>query len=236
MKSRKTSDYKLRIPSHINIVNIRNMKGFIKILDRLPERFGYEDVSNISEYTVNNIVAISRILTYLKYLGVIKNIKGRGKKFQLTETGEELKKTIGNPQYKFIEKWSQTIKNSELYNYIINIAEFQKYGFISSSHLKELIKESFSAKVKNEEERSDKAFQFLLQLFEDAKLFYFDGKCLKPMNQEPIEEFYHAKTDDYELRVKFDSLAFEMLKMQIDIARKKFESIKKSKKEEQKDE
>lgn len=239
MKNKQIPDLRLDFPSHLYIVNLRNMKRLLMLSNGLPDEFECKDVTNIPQYSVNNYTAIKRILFYLFYLGILKLIKTQdGNKFKFTSTGEELRRIVINQPEKFSEKWSEAIKKSELYSFLISTQEFQKWGFISKSGLKELIKDSFSARVKDREERSDKALQFLIQLLEDAKLFYFDGNCLRPMNhgikREPIEEFYNAKTDDYELKVRYNENAFELLQMQIDIAKKKFESIQKIKEEGQK--
>ncbi len=239
MNKEKNLDYKLSFPSHISIVNIRNMKALIKVLDKLPDEFVYTDIATISDYSVKNITAISRILTYLRYLGILIKIK-RNKTFVfcLTEIGEELKRIVINQPEKFNEKWSGALRNSELYKSLINIQEFQELGYISNSALKKIIVNSFSKKVKNQDERYDKAKQFLIQLLKDANLFYFDGNCLRLMGyntkREQIEDFYCVKTEDYELKVRYNDLAFDMLQMQIDIAKKKFKSIQKSKNNEQK--
>ncbi len=238
-KNENSDDYKLYVPSHMNIVNIRNMKGFIRLLDRLPEQFEYQDISNMKEYSVKNLTAISRIVKYLRYMDILEPVKTNGKRlFRLTEKGGELRRIVITKPEKFNEGWSEILRISDLYKSIVNTKEFKEFKYVSSSSLKKLIINSFTKKVKNQDERADKAERFLIQLLEDAKLFYYDNNNLRPIDKiskvESIEDFYHVKTDDYELKVRYDKLAFEMLQMQIDIAKKKFESIQKSKNNKQK--
>ena len=251
MKTRMKAP-KLKIPSHVDMVTPKNLWKLILIFPTLSNIFERKDIVNNEKFPLNNEIATSRVISYMKYLGVLIEERGqietdgniiKKQYFRLTKKGQRLKETALMNQEDLFNVWKQILKESELYKALVTTDEFQKQNQISISVLKKLLVNSFSKKVEKTKERLTQAEKYMIRFLKENELFEVDGNYLIPFGEtrQYIDDkiqynFYHVKTDDYELRVRFDPLAFEMLQMQIDIARKKFESIKKSKKEEQKDE
>lgn len=182
--------YKLRVPSQMDLVSITNIRKFIDIFHQLPDTFTNLDIANIKEYPLNNDDAISRLLSYIKYLGLIteeriKEIKNGERvniqNFHLTDLGKELKKVALYEPNNLDKQWKYCLQNSELYNAITQNKEYQNWNHVSKTTLRKLLGESFSKKVKDKKERIDKAEDYLISFVKEFKLFSFDGNYLKPI-------------------------------------------------------
>lgn len=192
-------NYKLRVPSQMDVATPENLWKFIQILPNIPDTFENIDVSNIKEYPLNNEDAIARTLAYLKYLDVLTEERTKRKVgdkktnqqyFHLTDKGQELKKTAILEPDRLYTKWKQIIKESELYKSLITNEEFEKYDYISKLTLRKLLSDSFSKKVKDIKGRVDKSEDYLINFLKEMELFSFDGNFLKPMgiNSNKIQE------------------------------------------------
>lgn len=266
MTENTTVNFKLRVPSHMEVTTVSNLWKFVQILPKLPDKFENSDIIKIEEYPLKNENTISRTLAYLKYLGVISEERIQDKEtnepvqfFNLTDSGKELKRTAIVAPENLFAKWKMVLRDSELYKSISADEEFISYNRISKITLRKLLADSFSKKVVNTKDRVDRAEEYIIKFLKEMELFNFDGDFIIPMKEQeekiskikqekeqkiseskndineiskdnmeefPKEKFYHAKTEDYFLYVKYDSLAIEMLRMQINIAEKKLEAIK----------
>lgn len=200
-------NYKLRVPSQMEVATPENLWKFIQILPNIPDTFENIDVSNIKEYPLNNEDAIARTLAYLKYLGVLTEERTKIKVgdentnqqyFHLTDTGQDLKKTAILEPDKLYTKWKQIIKESELYKSLTTNEEFEKYNYISKLTLRKLLTDSFSKKVKDVKSRVDKSEEFLINFLKEVELFSFDGNFLKPLGtnlNKTMEDNTNQKTD-----------------------------------------
>ena len=221
--------YKLRVPSQMELVTITNIRKFIDIIHQLPDTFINSDIANIKEYTLNNEDAISRLLAYFKYLGVLTEERKKetkdGKRvniqsFHLTDSGKELKKVALYEPGNLDKQWQYCLQNSELYNAITQNEEYQNWNHVSKTTLRKLLGESFSKKVKDKKERIDKAEEYLISFVKEFGLFSFDGNYLQPIggitkkekNQEKPKEDERTtpKPDDKTngIKPKTDSLIF----------------------------
>lgn len=277
MNQEKIYEYKLRVPSQMEVATTSNLWKFVQlVLPKIPDIFKNSDVAGIKEFPLNNEYAIARTLAYIKYLDIITEERKHdmlGEKsvskqfFHLTEKGKSLKKTAILEPENLYNEWKKVLKESQLYNALVTNEEFIQYNQISRITLRKLLTDSFSKKVKNIKERVDKAEDYIINFLREVELFTFDGNQLHPISESKMiesgeimnginkidenetsmkpefedkefggvskinqfrkEDFYHAETEDYELWVRYDELAIEMLQMQIDIAKTKLKSIKK---------
>jgi len=193
MNNGEFKEYKLRVPSQMELTTVSNVRKFIEILPKLPDTFENADVANIKDYPLNNEDAISRTLAYFKYLGILTEERAKEQKedkklnkqyFHLTDHGKELKEAVIYEPNKITEKWKEVLKDSELYKALTENEEFQRWNYISKTTIRKLLGESFSKKVKNVKDRVDKAEEYLICFVKDAGLFTFENEYLKPMGTE----------------------------------------------------
>jgi hypothetical protein len=187
--------YKLRVPSQMELVTVVNVRKFVGILHQLPDKFENMDITNIKEFPLNNEEAISRLLSYFKYLGVIteervKEIK-EGKKinkqyFYLTDVGKELKKTALYEPDNINNKWIECLQKSELFKALTENEEYQNWHQVSRTNIRKMLGESFSKKVKDAKERIDSAEGYLINFVKEFNLFTYDGTYLKPVGETSI--------------------------------------------------
>lgn len=252
----KIISYKLKVPSHVELATPTNLWKFVQILPTLPDNFKKSDIANNKDFPLNNHTAISRVTAYLKYLGILTEEReimvseGNAVKkqfFSLTEKGQRLKKTALADSENLIKAWKEIIKESELYLALTETDDFQKYNRISMTTLRKLLVDSFSKNVVKLQKRLSQAEKYIIRFLEENELFTLNDEYLIPFGSsvQILEKsnidfsengFYHVKTDDYELKVRYDDSVFDMLQMQIEIIKKKFKSIQKSKKDEERDE
>lgn len=202
MAKKETQHYKLRVPSMMDIATIDNLNKFINILPKIPDTFENSNIIDIKEYPLNNENAISRVLSYFKYLGIL--IEERKKEkigekivkkqfFHLTENGKKLKEIVIYDSDKISEIWSSILKDSELYKSLINNDDFKKWGYITKVTIRKLLDESFKSTVKDRKERVDKAETYLINFLTDSQLFRIDEDRLIPFdniqkNEEDIDK------------------------------------------------
>ena len=133
----------LKLPSQFGLVTVDNIRKFTRLLPKLTDTFESTDIQNTKEYTVNNLDALARILSYVKYLGIMserRDKKNKKQYFDLTEDGLKLKEALlyfGEQEYE--KYWREIIKKSGLYNFIVNNDEFVKYKQIPRSIFKKTI-------------------------------------------------------------------------------------------------
>ncbi len=193
MQKEKSLNYKIRVPSHIELTTPANIWKFVQqVIPKIPHRFENNDVANIKEYPINNEIAISRTLSYLKYLGLIteERVQGVGDEnkqfFNMTEQSKILKKTAIVEPENLYNKYKEILKESELYKAIVTNEEYTQYSQMSKTTLRKLLAESFTKKVKNVKERVDKAEEYMVNFLREVELFTFDGNYLKPMSETSI--------------------------------------------------
>lgn len=213
MKEKYFDEYKLKVPSQMEVITHNNLWNFNKILPKLPDRFENIDISNVEEYPIKNDNLISRLLSYLKYLDIVSEervqIDETGYRinkqfFNLTDKGKELKKTAIIDPGNLYSVWKRVLKDSELYKAITTNSEFLRYNQLSKLSLRKLLADSFSKRVKNKADRVDRAQEYIINFLKETELFIFDGNYLKPiddLNNENIEE----KKEDIESLNKYDT-------------------------------
>jgi len=184
------NNYKLKVPSQMELVTISNVRKFVDIIHQLSDTFTNSDVASIDEFPLNNEEAISRLLSYFKYLGVVteerkKEVKD-GKKiniqnFHLTDSGKELKKVALYEPDNLNKQWKYCLQNSELYKAVTQNEEYQNWNHVSKTTLRRLLGESFSKKVKDKKERIDKAEEYLIKFVKEFGIFSYDGTHIQPI-------------------------------------------------------
>jgi len=216
MNDEIVTTYKLRVPSEMAIVTITNIRKFIDLLPKLPDRFQNNDIAENEEFPLNNENAVSRLLSYNKYLGILEEERVKEKYmeqnkefevtnqfFSLTDLGIKLKEgMICNPDNKN-RLWTEILKESELYKSLIENEEYKRWKYISKTNLRKLLSDSFTKRVTDRKARVDEAEKFLINFLKDAGLFTFDGTYLKPIGQiekevvnEKSDEKIPIKTED----------------------------------------
>lgn len=260
-------DYKLKVPSAMEVITPENMWLFNKYaLPKLPDTFENTHIAEIEEFSIKNDNLLSRLLSYLKYLEIVSEERVKRteydeiistQQFHLTEKGKKLKRSAIIDPDNLYKTWRQVLIDSELYKAIVTSDDFKQYNKIPKITIRKLIMDSFSKKVKNVSDRVEEAEKYLIHLFEQNELFKFDGDYFIPVNNqlkkkqqkrqpdpthteategnlnhtnnniennftnENDKDFYTIITDDYELKVRYDSFTIELLKSQLDIILKK---------------
>jgi len=252
-------NYKLRVPSQMDLVTTTNIRKFIGIIHQLPDTFQNSDIANIKEFPLNNEDAIARLLAYFKYLGILSEERTKGKNedkeiniqyFHLTDVGKDLKKTAIYEPDNLNTKWIECLKKSELFKALLENEEFKEWNHISKTNLRKLLGESFSKKVKDAKERIDSAEEYLINFVKEFNLFTYDGTYLKPVGEKSVQEqpiemglenikksmekesslpiskgFTYIKDDNFELKIRLDTLSLKLLEEQVKFLKTKLESM-----------
>ena len=163
----------IEVPSHFSSVNVPNIRKTIRNLEKLGESFEKKNLQNIKELTIKSEGARGRLLSYLKYLGIIKEKRSKKqngnkevtiRQYYLTDLGKELKQAKLMSPSKFEDKWREVLMKSELYQALTGCTEFKKNNYISRKTFREQILMGFSKNVTYIDERLDKSERFLRQL------------------------------------------------------------------------
>jgi hypothetical protein len=258
LQNESLKNFKLKLPSQFGLVTVDNIRKFTRLLPKLTDTFENTDIVNTKEYTVNNLDALARILSYVKYLGIIserRDKKNKRQYFDLTEDGLKLKEALlyfGDQEYE--KHWKELIKKSDLYTFIITNEEFVKYKQIPRSIFKKTIGEQLD--MKENIKRISQGEDFILELLYNANLIKYDNEYIrlpdKSVEEEnetiekqeiqqqevsvdftpkiqPTEGYTYVKDDDFELKIKLNDLSFALLKSHLNTLELKLKSLKKEK-------
>lgn len=233
----------IKVPSHFSSVTVPKIRKFIEVLDKLGEPFTKQDAQNIEELQLKSKGGRGRLISYLKYLGILKeerNKKQSERQYYLTDLGKELRETKQFSPSKFEDKWREVIIKSELYQAITENNEFKEKGYISREAFRELILDGFSKNVTYIKKRLDKSEKFLRQLLEDGHAFTFEGDYYRPIKYvnmelkgEESDYLLHIKEPNFELKIEdWDDLTLDFLNKYIEYKKshnktKNFEDRKK---------
>jgi hypothetical protein len=181
IQNEASKNVKLKLPSQFGLVTVDNIRKFTRLLPKLTDTFESTDIVNTKEYAVNNLDALARILSYVKYLRIIserRDKKNQKQYFDLTEDGLKLKEALlyfGEQEYE--KYWKEIIKKSDLYNFIITNDEFVKYKQIPRSIFKKTIGEQLD--MKENIKRISQGEDFILELLSNANLVKYDNEYIR---------------------------------------------------------
>lgn len=180
---------RLKVPSHFDMVTPKNLKRFCEVIKDLPGEFEAKHVAEaVDSWT--NLDAIGRLLSYVKYLNIVNEKRvlrenGRTQIFNLTPTGERIKKSFMFEPDEFPSIWTDVVRNSGLYQTLLSNQDVQEYGKINLPSLEKSVYEAHGAKS---ERVAKKGAKFVSNLLKDADLADIEGNMLSFKFDTPEEE------------------------------------------------
>jgi hypothetical protein len=190
---------RVKVPSHFDMVTPKNIKRFCEVIKELPREFEAKDVAEaVDSWT--NLAAIGRLLSYVKYLNIVNEKRvlredRRTQIFNLTPMGERIKKSFMFEPHEFPGIWTDVVRNSGVYQSLLNGQDIKEYGRISMASLEKTVYEAHGGRSENVAKRGAR---FVSNLLQDAGLAEVDGNMLsfKLETEEEKEESQEEETHE----------------------------------------
>lgn len=189
----------LKIPSDLRVVKVESLWKVIACLRQAGEKMEIDFVIEKGNFSPSEKGAMNRILSYLKYLGILnesretKIIEGNKinlQYFYISDDARKLSSKIALGRKDEVNDiWANILRNSTLYK-VLYAYYLEKYGEITKYGLESLIEEAYEHKIRPEQIKD--GAQFIINLFESGNVLEYDAsaealRLPKDNAEKPIE-------------------------------------------------